>query len=139
MLRRPPRSTRTDTLFPYRSLFRSRARVLVPECRLSGVRHLDPLLVGRCVCDIAVVPVPPLVGRSLRIALERVLPDLLPAQRRVVVVVPGPPHMLFPPDVAALGTHHNAAVAVAQARTRVVNVKSASVHEEIGGDYTNKK
>src|SRR6266699_6794938 len=46
-----------------------RARVLVPERRLSGVRHLDPLLVGRCVCDVAVVPVPPLVGRGLRIAL----------------------------------------------------------------------
>src|SRR3546814_5345657 len=27
MLRRPPRSTRTDTLFPYTTLFRSRERV----------------------------------------------------------------------------------------------------------------
>src|SRR3546814_13256321 len=26
MIRRPPRSTRTDTLFPYTTLFRSRAR-----------------------------------------------------------------------------------------------------------------
>src|SRR3546814_10144507 len=30
MIRRPPRSTRTDTLFPYTTLFRSR------ECRTSG-------------------------------------------------------------------------------------------------------
>src|SRR3546814_3840660 len=29
MIRRPPRSTRTDTLFPYTTLFRSRARVSV--------------------------------------------------------------------------------------------------------------
>src|SRR3546814_7612280 len=28
MIRRPPRSTRTDTLFPYTTLFRSRHRIL---------------------------------------------------------------------------------------------------------------
>src|SRR3546814_11443302 len=28
MIRRPPRSTRTDTLFPYTTLFRSRARAI---------------------------------------------------------------------------------------------------------------
>src|SRR3546814_5328570 len=31
MLLRPPRSTRTDTLFPYTTLFRSVARLLVGE------------------------------------------------------------------------------------------------------------
>jgi hypothetical protein len=62
---------------------------LVPERRLSGVRHLDPLLVGRRACDVAVVPVPPLVGWGLRTAFGRVLPDLLPAKRRDVEVVPG--------------------------------------------------
>src|SRR3546814_14560284 len=30
MIRRPPRSTRTDTLFPYTTLFRSTADVLLP-------------------------------------------------------------------------------------------------------------
>src|SRR3546814_3813722 len=36
MIRRPPRSTRTDTLFPYTTLFRSRARL----CANDGVnRH----------------------------------------------------------------------------------------------------
>src|SRR3546814_12041882 len=30
MIRRPPRSTRTDTLFPYTTLFRSSHRRLVP-------------------------------------------------------------------------------------------------------------
>src|SRR3546814_3213281 len=33
MIRRPPRSTRTDTLFPYTTLFRSRT-VLAAQCRL---------------------------------------------------------------------------------------------------------
>src|SRR3546814_2127909 len=38
MIRRPPRSTRTDTLFPYTTLFRSQDRVL------SGIlRHQDGL------------------------------------------------------------------------------------------------
>src|SRR3546814_2709160 len=36
MIRRPPRSTRTDTLFPYTTLFRSPAR----QNRRSGKRHL---------------------------------------------------------------------------------------------------
>src|SRR3546814_5869989 len=36
MIRRPPRSTRTDTLFPYTTLFRSRAVRLEP-CQLA--RH----------------------------------------------------------------------------------------------------
>src|SRR3546814_17760811 len=44
MIRRPPRSTRTDTLFPYTTLFRSRARDL-RELRLErlGVRLETPL------------------------------------------------------------------------------------------------
>src|SRR3546814_1986044 len=63
MIRRPPRSTRTDTLFPYTTLFRSDQRPTVgvdPRCRLpvrdwtdhlfarisagsgcKGVRHRD--------------------------------------------------------------------------------------------------
>src|SRR3546814_6095699 len=35
MIRRPPRSTRTDTLFPYTTLFRSRRRVF-PHHRCDG-------------------------------------------------------------------------------------------------------
>src|SRR3546814_7117111 len=33
MIRRPPRSTRTDTLFPYTTLFRSRHKADPPDCR----------------------------------------------------------------------------------------------------------
>src|SRR3546814_11471675 len=32
MIRRPPRSTRTDTLFPYTTLFRSRAQYVANGC-----------------------------------------------------------------------------------------------------------
>src|SRR3546814_12606732 len=42
MIRRPPRSTRTDTLFPYTTLFRSSRRI----GRLSGVLHLHEVAPG---------------------------------------------------------------------------------------------
>src|SRR3546814_7079771 len=38
MIRRPPRSTRTDTLFPYTTLFRSHLR---PAGRKAGPAHHD--------------------------------------------------------------------------------------------------
>src|SRR3546814_3245165 len=41
MIRRPPRSTRTDTLFPYTTLFRSqRDRLPVGTVRVDDGRHL---------------------------------------------------------------------------------------------------
>src|SRR3546814_12853251 len=48
MIRRPPRSTRTDTLFPYTTLFRS---LVLGELRTrshhhAGQRSLGPLGVG---------------------------------------------------------------------------------------------
>src|SRR3546814_13518793 len=49
MIRRPPRSTRTDTLFPYTTLFRSPARQRAPDAggaaRPAGDH--DPRPVGR--------------------------------------------------------------------------------------------
>src|SRR3546814_12077451 len=41
MIRRPPRSTRTDTLFPYTTLFRSK------ELGANGLTHFGRDLVGR--------------------------------------------------------------------------------------------
>src|SRR3546814_20816985 len=38
MIRRPPRSTRTDTLFPYTTLFRSRTAGGGPDAAYSGRR-----------------------------------------------------------------------------------------------------
>src|SRR3546814_7132040 len=42
MIRRPPRSTLTDTLFPYTTLFRSRRAYLHPENRLRASILRDP-------------------------------------------------------------------------------------------------
>src|SRR3546814_4656226 len=39
MIRRPPRSTRTDTLFPYTTLFRSACGRWDRHCRESGHRR----------------------------------------------------------------------------------------------------
>src|SRR3546814_1106347 len=47
MIRRPPRATRTDTLFPYTTLFRSRAQQAIAQSldaadlRLHAAEHLD--------------------------------------------------------------------------------------------------
>src|SRR3546814_3571386 len=38
MIRRPPRSTRTDTLFPYTTLFRSASQLFIPN-QTKGMRH----------------------------------------------------------------------------------------------------
>src|SRR3546814_3764774 len=48
MIRRPPRSTRTDTLFPYTTLFRSLgtgARVFTETAEHLRGHHADPALV----------------------------------------------------------------------------------------------
>src|SRR3546814_3951082 len=45
MIRRPPRSTRTDTLFPYTTLFRSIRREEIPE----------PVFVQSCCTTILVI------------------------------------------------------------------------------------
>src|SRR3546814_2639015 len=45
MIRRPPRSTRTDTLFPYTTLFRS-LPYHWPEESFGDMRGLDPTVPG---------------------------------------------------------------------------------------------
>src|SRR3546814_15606362 len=52
MIRRPPRSTRTDTLFPYTTLFRSHeeyARAGAPRAGscFVGLSHAGPTLIAR--------------------------------------------------------------------------------------------
>src|SRR3546814_6709153 len=42
MIRRPPRSTRTDTLFPYTTLFRSEAAVFSGQCGVRAVGDVEP-------------------------------------------------------------------------------------------------
>src|SRR3546814_9178727 len=60
MIRRPPRSTRTDTLFPYTTLFRSR------PARLSCTALAVPSIVGDLdpVAAVAFGPVQSGIGAS---------------------------------------------------------------------------
>src|SRR3546814_3222438 len=56
MIRRPPRSTRTDTLFPYTTLFRSRGGVLrCDEDLLENFRLIAISVVGNAESFIRVV------------------------------------------------------------------------------------
>jgi NAD(P)-dependent dehydrogenase (short-subunit alcohol dehydrogenase family) len=66
--------------------------------------------VRSCGLAVRIVVVPPLVGRSLRIALGRVLPLLLTAERRDVEVTPGCPHRLVAPIVDEVGAEYPLAV-----------------------------
>src|SRR3546814_15016557 len=49
MIRRPPRSTRTDTLFPYTTLFRSDEEVGQPVALLQLAEQVDDLRLHRHV------------------------------------------------------------------------------------------
>src|SRR3546814_6339049 len=61
MIRRPPRSTRTDTLFPYTTLFRSAAR--------SGAHLVDPAI----ACNSVHPGIQSRSGLPLILRLERTL------------------------------------------------------------------
>src|SRR3546814_10017816 len=45
MIRRPPRSTRTDTLFPYTTLFRSFDKLLAAEAALPADERMEALAI----------------------------------------------------------------------------------------------
>src|SRR3546814_4418589 len=79
MIRRPPRSTRTDTLFPYTTLFRSvcinhfhdrivgtrvTAKALVDRFRNPDRRHAEPALVEieKCVAFDGGAEMTPVIG-----------------------------------------------------------------------------
>src|SRR3546814_4552590 len=56
MIRRPPRSTRTDTLFPYTTLFRSQAPAVRARSRMTDTR--SPLRVAIYDLDLTVLRTP---------------------------------------------------------------------------------
>jgi hypothetical protein len=74
---------------------------------------------------VFVVPDPPLVRRSLGIALRRVLPRLLASERSDVEIVPGASHLLVATVIDKVSAEH--LVAVADERIRAVPL----VHSEI--------
>src|SRR3546814_6013481 len=60
MIRRPPRSTRTDTLFPYTTLFRSRRAATDDEARIAAYEEMETAVVTN-LCGVA-----PMYQSSLR-------------------------------------------------------------------------
>src|SRR3546814_15345159 len=77
MFRRPPRSTRTDTLFPYTTLFRSRVEALALRVEIAEISGPDRDRADRQPHLAVIDPVP--VDQPV----ERL------AQRRVVVEADG--------------------------------------------------
>src|SRR5262249_61681058 len=85
--------------------------VALAERGLAGIGHLDPSLIGGGARHVAVVPVPPLVGPALRIAVRRLLPFLLAAECRHVEVAPHGAHRLVAAAVDEVGAVDALAVA----------------------------
>src|SRR3546814_12154815 len=118
MLRRPPRSTRTDTLFPYTTLFRSRFAAPQASLGLFAPGSTVPVLLdGR--------EDRPVTGR-----VRGVVPSAAPATRRYTVEVvlpaasgttPGTFGRVRLPSVGAQGNSG-----------RVVSVPAAAVTERGG-------
>src|SRR3546814_18057006 len=78
MIRQPPRSTRTDTLFPYTTLFRSRlaeyARLV--SCRAQADRVVENALVAdmagvviKVACGLARIT--GIVGRTIAVFIDK--------------------------------------------------------------------
>src|SRR2546429_3263841 len=76
-----------------------------------------------------VVPDPPLVPRSLRVVLRRVLPLLLAPERSDVEVVPGVSHLFVAAVVDEVGSEH--VIAVADERVRAVPLVHAEILVEV--------
>src|SRR5271166_5227259 len=86
----------------------------------------------RRVIAVRVVPVPPFVRWTLRVALRRVLPGLLAAQRRHVQKAPGVAQHLVAAVIDEVGAIHP--VAVMDERIGAVPVVHAEVDVEAVGD-----
>src|SRR6185312_7782190 len=107
-------------------------RALLAEISDPGIGHLFPFPVGRSLRAIVIVPVPPLIRRALRVTLGRVLPNLLPPERRNVEVAPDGSHCLVAAPVDEIGAEDLPAIA----KEHVVTVVfvHAEVHIEAVGD-----
>src|ERR1700754_1478772 len=79
--------------------------------RLSGIRHLNPFLVGLGLGVVIVVPVPPLVPRGLGVTFGRILPLLLAAERSDIEVAPDGPHRFVAAVIDEIGAENLVAVA----------------------------
>src|SRR3546814_17948338 len=78
MRRRPPRSTRTDTLFPYTTL--CRAGRLAENARMNEDKGARPRAIAAQVLDAVLHR-----GRSLKVELAQALPALADVRDRALV------------------------------------------------------
>src|SRR3546814_4206470 len=78
MIRRPPGSTRTDTLFPYTTLFRSAAGLALVDASVvedSQVAHSVDRQSGNLVGQLAGLELDDQLGQAARFALDLVRED----------------------------------------------------------------
>src|SRR3546814_14526872 len=114
MIRRPPRSTRTDTRFPCTTLFRSEEKLVVEAFRRARAEHAADLraelhrvaevLAGHLVVDAQRVPAHRPVGLppQLALAADDRRPDLpavpvMVADGSGIGIPPQPRHLPQPP------------------------------------------
>src|SRR3546814_18723562 len=113
MIRRPPRSTRTDTLFPYTTLFRSGQGTDLRSCRAAAAGRADEL--GKCRHRLRAVQ--PEEGR----------PDA--ATGAYAALSPA----VAPDELAIAGQWSRLSAETSAARTRAVKGKRGAVSVDLGG------
>src|SRR3546814_1269882 len=87
MIRRPPRSTRTDTLFPYTTLFRSAARRLFAASKPISGSPVKAYLGSRHITDLAGCDALRFHPRCYYRASEDDAPDVRPAWAAMIAAV----------------------------------------------------
>src|SRR3546814_10948991 len=92
MIRRPPRSTRTDTLLPYTTLFRSSA---YPEVARSVVNFGLPDLVGQTASDLNLMLVERLLAQAIQDFEPRIIPSTLKVKLDLEPATMSPNAMTF--------------------------------------------
>src|SRR3546814_4401042 len=96
MIRRPPRSTRTDTLFPYTTLFRSWPRDYQPNLTAAPDEHIFNafLKIGDDGHISAIVPQCEM-GQGVTTLLPQIMADELGADWRTIAVETAPISPLY--------------------------------------------
>src|SRR3546814_10810251 len=86
MIRRPPRSTRTDTLFPYTTLFRSLDRWLDETNQSARLRQLHQAR-ERAEADLSKTYIRTIEQRTWRALKEKASPSVMQALAAYAVAV----------------------------------------------------
>src|SRR3546814_13987277 len=134
MIRRPPRSTRTDTLFPYTTLFRtpSNGRLIGPRPDPERTMNFHGAKVQPISSDSVAVPGRPAYGVTSMRWQGRgssISGDC------AAIAAPAPPHhrRRFARPSAMPLHHHNTYFAAANDRKRVVSGTRVTVLVDQGG------